>query len=134
METCLIFKDRLKEQLLEFIEDKEEPFTVEYLLNRCLQPISALRMHEMLCELEDEGKIIRLDEQHYLSTRVLMRRWLKQKIRRLRGEVILDEIELPKDLMKQVSQLLKEKPELGYLDASDFIRDAIRRAVFRLHR
>ena len=132
METHLILKDRLKEQLLEFIEEREEPFDVEYLLKRCLQPVSPLKMHDILCELEEEGKVIRLDGRQYLSTRVLMRRWLRQKIRYLGGGVVLDEIELPRGLMRQVSRLLKERPELGYIDASDFIRDAIRRAILRL--
>jgi len=134
MEACLLCEDRFKEQLLEFIEDREKPFDVEFLLKRCLQPVSDIRIHDALCELVEEGKIIRLDERYYLSTRVLMKRWLKQKIKNLEGNVIFDELELPRSLIRQVARLIKEKPELGYVDIADFVRDAIRRFLLRPHR
>ena len=68
-----------------------------------------------------------------MSTRVLMKRWLKQKIRKIGGNVSFDGLELPRNLIDQVMRLLKEKPGLGYVDAEDFIRDAIRRSLRHLH-
>ncbi len=134
MGACLLSEGRLKEQILEFIEDREEPFDVDFLVRRCLQPVSDVRVHDALCELIEEGKIIRLNDQYYLSTRVLMKRWLKQKIRSIEGNVVFDELELPRSLIRQITRLLKERPELGYVDAADFIRDAIRRALSHLRR
>jgi len=131
MEMCLLAEEQLKMQLLEFIEDREEPFDIDFLVRCCLQPVSRIKIHDALCELVEEGKIIRLDDRYYLSTRVLMKRWLKQKIKRLDGKVDFDELELPRDLIDQVIRLLKERPELGYVDLSDFVRDAIRRSLFR---
>jgi len=134
MEACLLRQDNFKEQLLEFIEDREKPFDVEFLMKHCLQPVSDIKIHDVLCELAEEGKIIRLDDRYYLSTRVLMKRWLKQKIRNLEGNVIFDEIELPQRLIRQVAKLIKEKPELGYIDIADFVRDAIRRYLLHSQR
>ena len=133
MEMCLLAEEQFKKQLLEFIEDREEPFDVEFLVRRCLQPVSVIKVHDALCELGEEGRIIRLDDRHYMSTRVLMKRWLKQKIRKIGGNVSFDGLELPRNLIDQVMRLLKEKPGLGYVDAEDFIRDAIRRSLRHLH-
>ena len=135
MEASLLFErfeSRLKKQILEFIGDREDPFDLEFLMNRCLQPVSDIMIHNALCELADEGKIIRLNDRYYLSTRVLMRRWLRQKIKNLEDGVTFDELEIPRRLIRQVTRLLKERPELGYIDVADFVRDAIRRAVSKL--
>ncbi len=134
MEASLIFEDQLKEEILEFVEDREEPFDVEFLVKRCLQPVSEIRIRDALCELIEEGKIIRLNDNYYLSTRVLMRRWLKQKIRSLEDSIVFDELELPRNLIRQIARLLKERPELGYLDVAEFVRDAIRRSITHLRR
>jgi len=131
MEACLFAEERLKEHLLEFIEDREDPFDIDFLVRCCLQPVSKIKIHDLLCEFVEEGKIIRLDDRHYLSTRVLMKRWLKQKIKKIESNVSFDELELPRKLIDQVMRLLKEKPELGYVDAADFVRDAIRRSLLR---
>lgn len=134
MEVYLLSKKRFKEQLLEFIEDREEPFDVDLLVKCCLQPVSNIEIHNLLCEFVEEGKIIRLDDRYYMSTRVLMKRWLKQKIRKIESNVSFDELELPRNLIEQVMQLLKEKPELGYVDTADFLRDAIRRSLRHLRK
>jgi len=131
MEMRLLAEEQFKKQLLEFIEDREEPFDVDFLVRCCLQSVSDIKIHDALCEFVEEGKIIRLDDRYYLSTRVLMKRWLKQKIKRLDDNVGFDELELPRKLIDQVMRLLKEKPGLGYVDAADFVRDAIRRSLFR---
>jgi hypothetical protein len=47
-----------KRQLLEFIEDRDEPFKVEFLVESCLQPASDLLVQNTLAELEGEGLII----------------------------------------------------------------------------
>ena len=134
MEAHLLFEESLKKQLLDFIEDMEEPFDIEFLMNSCLQPVSEIRIHNVLCELIEEGKIIRISDNQYLSTRVLMKRWLKQKIRNPNDEIVFDELELPRSLIRQISRLLREKPELGYVDVSEFVRDAIRRMLSNPHR
>jgi len=134
MEVCLLCEERFKEEILRFIEDREEPFDIEFLLKRCLQPVSDIRIHDALCELTEEGKIIRINGRYYLSTRVLMKRWLRQKLRSLEGNIVFDELELPRSLIKRIARLLRERPELGYVDVADFVRDAIRRALSHLHR
>ena len=134
MEASLLFEEHFKEQLLEFIEEREDPFDLEFLAGQCLQPVSEMKIRDALCELVEEGKVIRIDDCHYLSTRILMKRWLKQKIRNLEGNIILDEIELPRSLIRQITRLIKEKPELGYIDISDFVRDAIRKSLLHPRR
>jgi len=131
IEAGLLAEERFKEQHLELIGDREEPFDIDFLIKRCLQPVSAIKIHDALCEFVEEGKIIRLDERYYLSTRVLMKRWLKQKIRKIDGNVDFDELELPQNLIDQVTRLLKERPDLGYVDIADFVRDAIRRSILK---
>jgi len=42
METRLLFKDDLKRQLLELIEELEEPFNIEFIMRNCLRPISRM--------------------------------------------------------------------------------------------
>ena len=57
----------LKEQLLEFVEWREEPFNVEFLVESCNDRfIDERRFTNALYELEEEGQIVRLDH-HYLS-------------------------------------------------------------------
>lgn len=123
-----LFKKNFKSQLLEFIEDLEEPFDVNFLVDRCLQPVSYITVHDILCELVDEGKVVRLSSGLYFSTRMLMRRWIKSKLRR---EDVLQEdsnlMELSHSLICEIENLIKERPELGYEDVGEFVRDAIRR-------
>ena len=51
------------------------------------------------------------------------------KIRRVRDEVILDELELPKSLIEDVREFIRSRAKLGYVDEAEFIRDAIRRKL-----
>ncbi|RJS84634.1 hypothetical protein CW706_03615 [Candidatus Bathyarchaeota archaeon] len=131
MRTSLLLEKHLKKQLLEFMEDREEPFSISLLVNCCLQPIPATMIRDMLCKLVDEGEVIRIDDERYMATRVLMKKWLRQKIKRNEEDVNFDELEVPRNLFKEISKLLRERPELGYIDESDFIRDAIRRSLYR---
>ena len=109
-----------KEQMLEFVEDREEPFDVDFLMINCNQPISPIWVHDLLCNLEDDGQIVSLNH-HYLSTQVLMRRWLKP----------LPDLNLPmpKSLIRRVQELLDKRPNLGYVNVDEFINDAVRDAV-----
>ena len=134
MEIHLLLEESLKKQLLNFIEDLEEPFDIEFLMNSCLQPVSEIKIHDVLCELIEEGKIIRISGNQYLSTRVLMKRWLRQKIRSSNDDIAFEVLELPRSLIRQISRLIREKPELGYINVSEFIRDAIRRWISNLDR
>jgi len=131
MKTSLLREERLKEQLLEFVEEREEPFDINLLVNHCLQPVSATIIRDVLCKLVEEGKVIRIDDQHYMSTKVLMKRWLRQRIKRSEENVDFDELEVPRNLLEEISKLLRKRPELGYIDESDFIRDAIRRSLYK---
>jgi len=134
MEIHLLLEESLKKQLLNFIEDLEEPFDIEFLMKSCLQPVSEIKIHDVLCELIEEGKIIRISGNQYLSTRVLMKRWLRQKIRSSNDDIAFEVLELPRSLIRQISRLIREKPELGYINVSEFIRDAIRRWISNLDR
>jgi len=129
METRLLVKDDLKRQLLEFIEELEEPFNIEFIMRNCLKPVSRIEIHDILCELVDEGRIVRVDGEYYMPVKTLIRRWLRGKIRRVGDEVILDGLELPKSLVEDVREFIRSRAELGYVDEAEFIRDAIRRKL-----
>ena len=118
-----------KEQLLEFVEDREEPFTFEFLKANCNQPLEDRRFLEALYEFEEDGKIVRLDH-HYLSTRVMLRRWIRDRGKpQLISEDISYEPPVPHGLIDQIEELLEERPELGYIDVDEFVRDAVRRLM-----
>ena len=129
METRLLVKDDLKRQLLELIEELEEPFNIELIMRNCLRPISRIEIYDILCELVDEGKIVRVDGEYYMPVKTLIGRWLKGKIRRVRDEVILDGLELPKSLVEDVREFVRSRAELGHVYETKFIRDAIRRKL-----
>jgi len=123
----MIDMQAFKEQLMEFIEEREEPFDVSFLVKTCNQPVSDIRIHDTLYELTEEGKIVRLNHE-YLSTRILMKRWLKPANPR-KNTLTNAGLFLPKDLFFQIAELLHERPELGYIDIEEFVRDALRRHV-----
>ena len=114
-----------KEQLLEFVEDREEPFTEEYLEENCNDKfIDRSWIRDALCNLEEEGRIVRLDH-HYLSTRVLMKRWTRHQEKAPLEKALT----IPQSLLRTIQDLLEARPNLGYIDADEFIRDAIRRFI-----
>jgi len=123
----MIDMESFKDQVLDFIEDREEPFDRDFLVRNCNWPVDDDRVHDALCQLSNEGLIVRLDGYRYnqwLSTRVLMRRWLKP---------LQDpQISLPRNLIQQIRELLSQRPDLGYADVDNFVRDAIRRFIQRL--
>jgi len=132
MQPVLYERVNFKKQLIEYVEGLEEPFDVNFLMSRCNQPVSYMTVHDILCELIDEGKVVRLNTGLYLSTRVLMRRWLKSKPR-LPLEEEPDLIELSPSLIREIKELIKERPELGYSDVDEFVRDALRRYLYEVY-
>ncbi|MFH0897848.1 MAG: hypothetical protein V1850_07395 [Candidatus Bathyarchaeota archaeon] len=118
-----------KEQLLEFVEEREEPFNATFLVENCNSFVDDEWVRGALCELEDEGRIVKVDH-HYLSTRILMRRWIRTKEEpELISKDFLNGPFVPLGLIDQVEELLDERQELGYLDVDEFVRDAVRRLL-----
>jgi len=118
-----------KEQLLEFVEEREEPFNMTSLVESCNSFVDDEWVRGALFELEDEGRIVKLDH-HYLSTRILMRRWIRAKEEpRPISEDVLNGPFVPQGLIDRIEELLDEMPELGYLDMDEFVRDAVRRLL-----
>lgn len=42
----MIEMQSFKEQMLEFVEEREKPFDVQFLLGACLQPVSDIGVHK----------------------------------------------------------------------------------------
>jgi len=107
-----------KEQLTDFVEDQEEPFEVKFLVSRCNQFVDYRTVHDILYRLENEGKIVRVGH-NYLSTRVMMKRWLNPltlNTKRKDGE-----ISLPRELLYRIKTFIKERPKLGYIDVDELL-------------
>ena len=65
---------QFKEQLYEFVKYVEEPFDINFLMYNCNQPINRERFYDILYELEEEGKILVLQDGRYLSLYTLKRK------------------------------------------------------------
>lgn len=118
-----------KEQLLEFVEEREEPFNTTFLVENCNSFVDDECVRSALYELEEEGRIVKVDH-HYLSTRILMKRWIRIKEEpRPISEDLLNGPFVPQGLIDQIEELLDERQELGYLDVDEFVRDAVRRLL-----
>ena len=118
-----------KEQLLEFVEEKEEPFNTTFLVENCNSFVDDECVRSALYELEEEGRIVKVDH-HYLSTRILMKRWIRTKDEpKPSSEDFLNGPFVPQGLLDQIEELLDERQELGYLDVDEFVRDAVRRLL-----
>lgn len=94
---------RFKAQLLDYVDDRDEPFDTQFLVVNYNSLVDDAWIQHALWKLEEEGRIVRLNH-HYLSTHILMKRWI----------------------------LRPQPPELGYLDIGEFIRDALRRRIHQL--
>ena len=131
--SAMMAQSLFKEQLLEFVEDRQDPFDIDLLKSSCNDKfIDDNWFWGALWELEEEGKIVRLNH-HYLSTRVLMRRWIKAQTKPPSAtEEYSNDLSLPQNLLHPIEELLNERPELGYLDVDEFIIDAIRRRIQQL--
>jgi hypothetical protein len=111
--------EEFKRQLLDFIEDREEPFTVRFLVESCLQPVSESLVQNALAELEGEGLVIWLGGGEWISTKAVVKRALKPCM----------EVILPKSLMAQIITTAIKRPDLGYTSLAEFIRDAIEKFI-----
>ena len=109
-ETFQIFK----QQLYEFIEFRETPFTIDFLYISCNQPIERRHIYDALYELEEEGKIIRLWDGSYLSAKVAWKKWIKK---------LYEEIEVPSELYDEIEKFIKQT---GIFESvEEFIKKAL---------
>lgn len=124
-------EEMFKEQLFEFVEYMDEPFDFKFLVENCNDGFVEYRWIESaLDELEEAGKIVRLDEHRYLSTRIMLRRWIRDKGKpHPISEDFLNGSFVSQGLIDQIEELLEERPELGYLDVDEFVRDAVRKLM-----
>jgi hypothetical protein len=108
--------EEFKRQLLDFIEDREEPFTVKFLVESCLQPDSGSLVQNALADLESEGLVIWLGGGEWISTKAVIKRALKPNT----------EVIIPKSLVAQIISTAIKRPDLGYTSLTEFIKDAIK--------
>jgi len=126
----MISMDEFKSQLYEFIEFKSEPFDAKLILNSCIQPIDKYRVYEALYQLEVERKIIRLSDGRYTSTRMALKRWIRNRF---------VEAQIPDNLIREIEWILKVKPKIC-CPIEEFIMEAIKeyiekiRGIRRSHR
>jgi len=111
--------EEFKRQLLEFIEDRDEPFTVKFLVESCLQPVSESLVQNALADLEGEGLIIWLGGGEWISTKAVLKRALKPSM----------EVIIPKSLIAQIINTAIKRPELGYTSLTEFIKDAVKNFI-----
>ena len=109
-ETFQIFK----QQLYEFIEFKDSPFTVDFLYMSCNKPIEKSNIIDALSELEEEGKIIRLWDGSYLSAKVAWKKWIKK---------LYEEIEIPLELYDEIKKLIKQTGT--FKSVEEFVKKAL---------
>jgi hypothetical protein len=111
--------EEFKRQLLDFIEDRDEPFTVRFLVESCIQPVGESLVQNALADLESEGLVIWLGGGEWISTKAVMKRALKPSM----------EVILPKSLVAQIISTAIKRPELGYTNLTEFIKDAIEKFI-----
>jgi hypothetical protein len=111
--------EEFKRQLLDFIEDRDEPFTVKFLVESCIQPVSESLVQNALAELEGEGLVIWLGGGEWISTKAVMKRALKPNT----------EVIIPKSLIAQIISTAIKRPDLGYTSLTEFIRDAVKNFI-----
>jgi hypothetical protein len=96
--------EEFKRQLLDFIEDREELFTVKFLVESCLQPVGETLIQNALADLESEGLVIWLGGGEWISAKAVMKRALKPST----------EVIIPKNLIAQIISTAIKRPNLGY--------------------
>jgi len=111
--------EEFKRQLLEFIEDRDEPFTVKFLVERCLQPVGESLVQNALAELEGEGLVIWLGGGEWISTKAVLKRALKPSM----------EVIMPKSLIAQIISTAIKRPDLEYTSITEFIKDAVKNFI-----
>ena len=105
--------------MLEFIEDRDEPFTVKFLVESCLQPVGESLVQNVLADLESEGLVIWLGGGEWISTKAVLKRALKPNT----------EVIIPKSLIAQIINTAIKRPELGYASLAEFVRDAVKNFI-----
>jgi len=105
----------LKEQLLNFIWELENPFSINFLAERCLQPVRRETIQEILSEFEKEGNVIFIGDGLWITTKTLVDKVLKRR----------SQTQVPSNLLGEVISFLIKHPELGYSDLKDSVKDAI---------
>jgi hypothetical protein len=118
----MISMDEFKNQLYEFIEFRSEPFDAKFILNSCIQPIDKYRVYEALYQLEVEGKIIRLSDGRYASTKMALKRWIRNR---------LVEAQIPDHLIREIEWAMKVKPEICR-SIEEFITEAIKEYIEKI--
>ena len=122
--------EHFKDQLYEFIENIDEPFDVDFLKSNCNIFYEDRWFTSALYELEDDEKIVKLNEYQYLPARILRNRWINEAKNQVKTQPLEPTcIQLPFDLIRQIQDLLSERKELGFLNAEEFIREAVRRLI-----
>jgi DeoR/GlpR family transcriptional regulator of sugar metabolism len=111
--------EEFKRQLLDFIEDREEPFKVRFLVESCIQSVSESLVQNALAELESEGLVIWLGGGEWISTKAVVKRALKPST----------EVIMPKSQIAQIISTAIKRPDLGYTSLVEFIRDAIEKFI-----
>jgi hypothetical protein len=111
--------EEFKRQLLDFIEDRDEPFTARFLVESCIQPVNESLVQNALAELEGEGLVIWLGGGEWISTKAVIKRALKPNM----------EVIIPKSLIAQIISTAIKRPELGYTNLTEFIKDAIKNFI-----
>jgi len=118
----MINLEEFKDRLFEFIEFRREPFDIKYIYESCRQPIDIHHIYEALYELENEGKIICLSNGQYTSTRIAIKRWIKEK---------LVNVLIPDYLIQEIEWILKLKPK-EHQTIDEFISTAIKEFIDRI--
>lgn len=114
--------EEFKDNLLEFVEFRDEPFDVEFIYSQCVQPVDKYRIYEALYQLELEGKILRLSDGRYLAARTALKRWLKYH---------LTEIQIPVEIVAEAKEAMFIAPK-AWRTLDSFISEAIEEYIRKI--
>jgi len=77
-----------------------------------------------LWQLEKEGLIISLKYGKWLSTKILLKRWIKAK----------NLVYLPADLIEIIEKFIQVRRDLGYKTVEEFVKDATERLLRKIRK
>lgn len=115
----MISLEALKDSLFEFIEFKREPFDVDFIYRQCIQPVDKHQIYEVLHQLELEGKIIRLSDGRYITTKIAIKRWLSRH---------LVDVKIPKEIAAEAEGAMRLLPRT-WRTIDSFISEAIKEYI-----
>lgn len=118
----MIDMEEFKGQLLTFIEFMGEPIDADSIYRQCIQPVERYRIYEVLYQLEDEGKVLRLSDGRYIAAKSAFKRWVRDR---------LIDVKVPEDIVKDAKQVMGRMPG-RYKNIDSFISEAIREYVERV--